>query len=79
MNRLPSGTLEALLAEIGGFESASPRFELWVPQHLTLRGEPTRTDVAMAVVLDKVLGMGYEPDGFTEAEGGRIYRYKATT
>jgi hypothetical protein len=33
----------------------------------------------MAVILDKILGMGYEPDGFSEADGGRIYRYKVMT
>jgi len=38
-----------------------------------------RVDVAGAVILDKILGMGFMPDGFSEAEGGRVYRYKALT
>jgi hypothetical protein len=33
----------------------------------------------MAVILDKILGLGFEPDGFAEAEGGRLYRYKLMT
>jgi hypothetical protein len=33
----------------------------------------------MAIVLDKILGMGFTVDGFTAAESGRIYRYKRMT
>ena len=33
----------------------------------------------MALVLNKILGMGFTVDGFTEAEGGRVYRYKVMT
>ena len=58
---------------------SGPSFELWIPQHLTLRGQSAPADVAMAVILDKILGMGYEPDGFSEADGGRIYRYRVMT
>ena len=46
---------------------------------MTLSGQSARADVAMAVILDKILGMGYEPDGFSEADGGRIYRYRVMT
>ena len=46
---------------------------------MSLRGQTARADVAMAVILDKILGMGYEPDGFAEAEGGRVYRYRVIT
>jgi len=44
-----------------------------------LKGKPFRHDFAMAVVLNKILGMGFTVDGFTEAEGGRVYRYKVMT
>lgn len=29
-----------------------------------------------AVILDKILGLGYMPDGFQEKSGFRLYRYK---
>jgi hypothetical protein len=78
MNRPTHTTVEEILSRLDTI-STSPSFELWIPQHLTLRGQPARADVAGAVILDKILGLGYEPDGFTEADGGRVYRYKAMT
>jgi hypothetical protein len=53
----------------------SQAFELWIPEHLTLHGQPARADVAMAIILDKILGMGFEPDGCSEEDGGRVYKY----
>jgi len=79
MNRPSQGTVEALLSELGTISPVDGRFELWVPQQLTLRGKPTRLDMAMAIVLNQILRQRYEPDGFTQAEGGRLYRYKAMT
>jgi hypothetical protein len=80
MSRPSQGTVESLISELGGIVPVgSQSFELWVPQQLTLRGQPVRADVAGAVILDKILGMGFQPDGFSEAEGGRVYRYKVLT
>ena len=41
-----------------------------------LEGEPAPADLAMAIILDKILSKGYEPNGFTEEVGGKLYRYK---
>ena len=71
-------SVEAVVSQLDAI-STEQSFELWIPQHLTLRGQAARTDVAMAIILDKILGMGYEPDGFTEADGGRVYRYRVMT
>ena len=80
MSRSSQSSVEGLISELGGIASpGSQSFELWVPQELTLRGKPVRLDVAMAIVLDKILGMGFTVDGFTAAEGGRLYRYKVMT
>lgn len=80
MNKPSISTVESLLSQIDGLASNSNRtFELWVPRNLTLRGQPARGDVAMAIVLDKILGKGYEPDGFIEGENGRTYRYKTSS
>ena len=78
MSRPSQSTVEAILSQLDEIPT-SPTFELWIPQHLTLRGAVARADVAMAVIGDKILGMGYMPDGFSEAAGGRIYRYKMMT
>jgi hypothetical protein len=77
MSRPSQSTVEAVLSQLDMIPTAQGQsFELWIPQHLTLRGQPARADVAGAIILDKILGMGYEPDGFSEADGGRIYRYR---
>jgi hypothetical protein len=78
MSRPSQSTVEAVLSQLDSIPDR-PSFELWIPQHLTLRGQSAQADVAMAVILDKILDMGYEPDGFSEAGGGRIYRYRVMT
>jgi hypothetical protein len=78
MSRPTQSTVEAVLAQLDEIPSGQS-FELWVPQHLTLRGQVTLPEVAMAIILDKILGMACEPDGFSEADGGRIYRFKVMT
>ena len=78
MNQPTCITVEVLLSQVDELTiKSSQKFELWVPDILTFRGQTTRSDIAMAIILDKILGKGYEPDGFSDAEGGRIYRYKA--
>jgi hypothetical protein len=74
MDRSSHGTVESLLLELDSI-STEDGFELWVPQNLTLRGQPVRADVAMAILGDKIIGMGFLPDGFAEADGGRSYKY----
>ena len=75
MSRPLQMTVEAVLLQLDSIPGG-PSFELWIPQHLTLRGQPARADVAMSIILDKILGMGFAPDGFSEGDGGRVYRYK---
>ncbi len=72
-----SGTVEELLSEIGKVPAheVGRSCELWVPELLRLRGARVGGDIAMAIVLDALLAKGYYPDGFSEGEGGRTYRY----
>ena len=80
MSQPSHGTVEAVLAHLDAIPTVeSQSFELWMPQHLTLNGQAARPDIAMALILDKILGMGYEPDGFSEADGGKVYRYRVMT
>jgi len=44
-----------------------------------LSGRAIPEDVAKAVIVARVLSMGYEPDGFTQAEGGRLFKFRPRT
>jgi hypothetical protein len=57
MSRPLQSTVEAVLSQLDSIPSG-PSFELWIPQHVTLRGQSAPADVAMAVILDKIHGMG---------------------
>jgi hypothetical protein len=72
-----NNSVEAIISQVKAMNVESrATFELWVPQDLTLDGEPTPQDVAMALVGDQLLDKGFEPDGFTDGEGGRTYKYR---
>jgi len=74
---LPSfADVESLVDEVDRLPPGSSLLELWVPDLLALRGQPVPRDVAMAIVMDRLLSVGLFPDGFIEGVGGRTYRYK---
>ena len=58
------------------FSPSGDSFELSISSSFTFGGGPDTSGAGMAVILDKILGMGYEPDGFEQKDGIRIYRYK---
>jgi hypothetical protein len=66
-------TVEALLQRIDGVAEGLARLELWVPTRLTFRGVHVPSDVAMAMVLDRLLSMGFMPSGFSQGDDGRTY------
>jgi hypothetical protein len=45
----------------------------------TLRGGLDALGSGMAMVLDVFLSKGYEPDGFEQCEGFRVYRYSSSS
>ena len=51
-------------------------FQLRISDSLTFAGKPDTTGAGMAIILDKILGLGYLPDGFEQKEGFKLYRYK---
>jgi len=73
--RTAQGTVEELVAVVEALPSGSTSLELWVPNELTLRGKVVAKDIAMAVLLDKVLEHGLFPQGFTPHPAGAVYRY----
>jgi hypothetical protein len=68
--------VEDLLSAVAGIPEATLEVEVWVPQELTLGGEPVATDIALAVLVDKLLDKGLFPAGCTLAVGGVLYRYR---
>ena len=51
-------------------------FTLAISDSFTFVGHPDTMGAGMAILLDKILGLEYEPDGFEEMDGFKIYRYK---
>ena len=77
MEMTANGTVESILLQVDNVSVGSHNhFELWVPQSLTLRGQTVPLNLAMAIILDKILAKQFVPDGFIQKETGRVYRYK---
>lgn len=49
---------------------------LLIENWLTLQGVEVPQDLAIAIVLDRILAKGYRPNGFVEADNGRLYQYE---
>jgi hypothetical protein len=74
-------TVESLVKQVESLPHADDTgapsvLELRIPNQLVSHGQVVRQDIGMAIILDAILGKGYEPDGFTELEDARLYRYK---
>ncbi len=76
MSEPSSGTIEGLLAQVEALPEGIESFELFVPEDLTWQGRSVDQNIAMAVVLDKLLGKELYPDGFDQRPTGRRYKYK---
>jgi hypothetical protein len=73
---VPTGsTVEDLLSKASAISPDATTFELWVPSALTLSGSSVAPDVAMSMILDRLLGLGMYPAGMERRPGGTIYRY----
>ena len=70
--------VEAILAEVDARAPGKTNFSLWIQEHLTLQREEVAPDLAMAVVLDRLLALDLFPAGFEQYPGGRVYRYTLT-
>ena len=56
---------------VDSFKGKAQEFVLAVPDSLL-----DSVGVNMAIITDRVLARGWQPDGFTQAKGHRIFRYK---
>lgn len=57
---------------IDSFKGKPEDFELPISNELL---DPM--GIQMAIITDAVLARGWEPDGYTEGDGCRIYKYRA--
>jgi len=69
-------SVEAVVSQLATHTATGQSFEFFIPEHLTLGGHVIPEPMAKAMIVARVMGMGYEPDGFTQAEGGRVFRFK---
>ena len=68
----PIASVEEGVRLIESFKGLPQEFQLAVPDTML-----DDVGINMAVITDHVLKRGREPDGFTQASGYRVYRYKA--
>ena len=67
----PIETVEDAQAKVEEIDISKPTFELHISDKLQ---DPV--GINMAIILDKILGKNFEPDGFEQEDGYRIYKYK---
>ena len=77
MSEPSSGSLEDLLAQVEALPAGTTSFDLYVPQDLIWQGRPVTQNLAMTLVLDKLLGKSLYPKGFDQKPHGRRYKYSS--
>ena len=68
--------VETILEEIDSIGDNVDVLHLWIPDALTLRSESVIPDVAMAIILDRVLAYELFPDGYIVRPQGRLCIYR---
>jgi hypothetical protein len=69
-------TAETAAQYVKQTDLAAPTFTLAISDNLTIGGRADPMGLGMALVLDAILAKGFEPDGFQQESGYRVYRYK---
>jgi hypothetical protein len=64
-------SLQEAVRRITAFEGLAPDFQLTLSEQML---DPA--GIHMAILTDHILARGWEPDGFSQGDGFRIYRYK---
>ena len=67
----PIGSIDEGVRLVDSFQGKPQDFQLAVPDSLL---DPV--GINMAIITDRVLARGWQPDGFTQAQGFRVFRYK---
>jgi len=71
-------TAEEGIKQLEAHPPSGATFQLTISDSFTFDGKPDTMGAGMAVLLDKILAAGYEPDGFEQKTGFKIYKYKKT-
>ena len=71
---IPVNDIESARALIDAFTGPAEEFELPVAETLQ-----DALGLNMALITDRNLKKGWEPDGFKQCRGYRLYRYKSST
>ena len=66
-------TIEEAMQLIQSFRGRPEDFELPIANELL---DPV--GINMAIITDAILARDWEPNGYTDGDGCRVYRYKAT-
>ena len=69
-------TAEEGMAYLESHPPSGVAFHLAISDSFKFAGDPDAMGAGMAVLLDKILGLGYMPDGFEQKSGFRLYGYK---
>ncbi len=67
----PISSVSEALKPIDAFNGNPEAFELAVPDLLL-----DAIGINMSIITDRILQRGWQPDGFTQESGFRLYRYK---
>jgi hypothetical protein len=70
----PIASIQEGVQLVESFHGRPEDFRLPIPEQLL---DPY--GVNMAMITDRVLERGWQPDGFSQADGYRIFRYKEMT
>jgi hypothetical protein len=64
-------SVEEALQLVDSFDGRPEAFQLAVPTTLL---DPV--GINLAIITDRVIARGWQPDGFVEADGCRVFHYK---
>ena len=69
-------TAEEVLKHLQSHPPSGDSYQLLISDSFTLAGKPDVTGGGMAIILHRILELGFWPDGFEQQTGFKIYRYK---
>jgi hypothetical protein len=72
----PVLVIEEVLKHLDAVPADQEEVKIFVPEVMVHGNKPVPHDVGMAMLLDKLLGMGFSPIAPTALGQGKVYRYK---
>jgi len=69
-------TAEEAVAYLEEHPPTTAAFQLAISDSFAFGGNPDVMGAGMAFLMDRILGLGYWPDGFVQKDGFKLYQYK---